>query len=736
MRLIYYKIDKKRRDTDMNKIISYILIITIIAGLSTGCGGQKTVENSFKFTEPLVGKVDISGATIGDIESDGISLDISADTFEADRTITLTPLGEYEPPSKDRAMLLSSPVKIDVDQDLKRFDAPISIKMSLSDEELKMLKQGDEIWGAYYNGSDWDFLKPSIVDVDKKYIAFETYHFSTYSKAQVKKDEIIDKFSQDKALEEWNAKNGNTAIDEETRSLIKDILVNKMGLGGNPTLEEDIVAAVLKEDAYINLLNDYAEGNVDSYSQTIALLAGEKIVDIISEYPESLAGDILSNVTEHASKIGTGVQMAAHLVNGEYTEAMKALSNEIIDSYPLTKMLKTAAEITERQIARWKDQELEAAYQVYKNGAESSVPWWGYNAEKGNFEEVWSQMKGLQTKVLSDAIADEAARMGVAPDQLGEKVLEGIRVKAKENLKKEFEERVLGEGEIEKIKNDNLKLIEVYKKANLLEKFRYGFTENTDLEQMLDRLFRLKARILKDTKSRMTNVDLPDKGEISAETIAILSQIWYTQPDGKEKYAEKLVELGYAEPAPDLLMTLKINGVAGLVDYTPELEYETLGYFMDTIPINSDGTISVDFSGGKTIKISDSLIFRIPSTGKTITLDSAQLRGKFDPARNEGSGTININWRFLEEAGSGIDYEKYDVKRSLTGEFRISEAYGEPNKSRGQLYLEIYGKAEWNQSYTGKSYDPEKQEYFLETSTSSYPVDGWGGTYSYEVVKP
>ena len=720
----------------MRKIISYILIIGIITGLSTGCGGQKTVKSSFNFTEPLIGKVDSSGAAIGDIESNGITLDISEEAFENSQTITLSPVDEYEIPDKNRAQLLSSPIKIDVDQESKRFNAPISVKMSLSTEEVEMIKDGNEIWGAYYNGSDWDFIKPSLVDTEQSFIAFETYHFSTYSKAQVEKDEIINKFSESNALEQWNARNGNTAIDEETKSLIKDILTNKMGLGGNPTLEEDIIAAVLKEDAYINLLNDYSEGNVDAYSQTIALLAGEKIVDIISEYPESVAGEMLSNVTEHASKIGTGVQMATHLVNGEYTEAMKALSNEIIDSYPLTKMLKTAAEITERQIARWKDQELEAAYQVYKNGAESNVPWWGYNAEKGNFEDVWSQMKGLQTKVLSDAIADEAARMGVAPDQLGEKVLEGIRAKAKDSLKKEFEERVLDESEIDKIKNENLKLIEVYRKANLLEKYRYGFTENTDLEQMLDRLFRLKARILKDTKSKMTNIDLPDKGEISAETIAILSQIWYTQPDGKEKYTEKLVELGYAEPAPDLLMTLKINGVAGIVDYTPELEYEAIGYFMDTIPINSDGTINVDFNGGKIIKIPDALIFSTPSPGKTLTLENAQIRGSFDAARNEGSGTLTINWRILEEAGSGIDYEKYDVKRSLTGDFRIAEAYGEPNKSRGHLYLEIYGKTEWNQSYTGKSYDPEKDEYFLETTTRSYPTDGWGGTYSYEIVKP
>lgn len=720
----------------MKKTFAVCLAFSWLISSLTGCSGYKPSEVSFGFTEPIIGQVGTSGAIIGDLTEDGISLNVSESAFDESRTIKLSEAAEYKSPDKSRGSLLSKPVVMEVDQDIKRFNAPILVKMKLTDDEISMIKDGSEIWGAYFNGQDWDFIKPVEISETDKYLAFETYHFSTYSKAQVEKNEIINKFAEDKALETWNSGTGNTAVDQETKSLIKDILKNKLGLGGNPTLEEDVIAAVLKEDAYINLLNDYAEGNVDSYSQTIALLAGEKIVDIISEYPETVAGEILSNVTEHASKIGTGVQMAAHLASGEYTEAMKALSNEIIDTYPLTKLFKTAAEITERQIARWKDQELEAAYQVFKNGAESNVPWWGYNAEKGDFEEVWRQMRGVQTKVLSDAITDEAARMGVSPDQLGEKVLEGIRVKAKESLRLEFEERIKGEEDIEKIKNENLKLIEVYKDANLLEKHRYGFNENTDLEQMLERLFRLKAKILKDTNSRMTNVDLPERGEISIDTIAILSQIWYTQPDGKDKYKEKLVELGYAEPAPDVLMTLKINGIAGKVDYTPEMEYEAIGYFMDIIPINSDGTINVDFAGGTQIKVPESLIITEVGSGKTLTLESAQLRGNYNAKENEGSGTIEIRWRFLEEAGSGIDYVKYDVKRSLIGDFRLEEAYGDPNKSRGQMYLEVNGRAEWDQSYTGKSYDPEKQEYFLETSTSSYPNDEWGGTYSYEVIKP
>jgi len=61
--------------------------------------------------------------------------------------------------------------------------------------------------------------------------------------------------------------------------------------------------------------------------------------------------------------------------------AAKALSTEIINTYPLGRMFNNAAEITEREIERWKSQEMEAAYQIYKKGTSSWLPW-GYNVEK------------------------------------------------------------------------------------------------------------------------------------------------------------------------------------------------------------------------------------------------------------------------------------------------------------------------------------------------------------------
>ncbi len=39
-------------------------------------------------------------------------------------------------------------------------------------------------------------------------------------------------------------------------------------------------------------------------------------------------------------------------------------------------------DIVDNQIQSWKSEEIEAAYQAYKNGASSKVPWWGYQVEK------------------------------------------------------------------------------------------------------------------------------------------------------------------------------------------------------------------------------------------------------------------------------------------------------------------------------------------------------------------
>lgn len=715
----------------MKRSIGILVIVSMILSFLIGCSGGSSSLSTFNIEQPIESKSDHSGGIIGSIDSNGIQLEILENALTTSQNIVLKKATDFQLPDKKEGVLLSEPVELSIDQEIKRFEAPIIIKMALTDEEVEGLENEDEIWGAYFNGSSWEYLKPTSRDLVNKVLTFETYHFSWFSKAKPTKDEILNNFAQQKAVEQWNNNNGNNVTKNETESLIKEILKNQLGIQDNPTLVEDILVETVKDDTYLSLLNDYAEGNVEGYAQSVAMMAGEKIVDIIKNYPENVSGQILEGVLEHSSKIGTGVQMATHLANGEYTNAMKALSEEIIGSYPLLSMFKTAAEITERQIARWKDQELEAAYQVYINGVESSVPFWGYSVEKGDFNSLWDQMRGIQTKVLSDAIKDHAARLGVSPDSLGEKVLENLREQAKNDLEEEFKKRLASEQDIERQKQENLKLIEAYSGANLLEKYRLGFTEDTDLELRLERLFKIKDMILRDTKSRVTNNDLPDKKEISASTIAILTTIWYTGEDGKEEYRQKLIELGYLEEEPETSLVFKYNGVSGSVDYTPEYEYEIIGYFLSDIPISPDGSFSQTFGSGKSLKLSESWLF---DSGVTVTLESGSIQGKVDLNSMRGSANVELKWKLVEETGSGIEYQKYDIKRSFKGEASIEPAYSEPNKSRDHVYFGYFGESVWDITYTGKEYDPEKQEYYLNTSTWTETNAEWGVVGSYEKI--
>lgn len=174
-----------------------------------------------------------------------------------------------------------------------------------------------------------------------------------------------------------------------------------MGLD-NKSLTQDIVETMMKENDYTNLMVSYNDGKIEEFSQNMALLAGKVICDVVTSNNNAKA--LLGKVTEHSSKIGAGINIATALANGDGETAAKELSREIINTFPLTKLLSTTAELTEQQINRWKSQELEAAYQVYLNGAESTIPWWGYQVQAGNFGEVWEQMRGLQTKILDEEI--------------------------------------------------------------------------------------------------------------------------------------------------------------------------------------------------------------------------------------------------------------------------------------------------------------------------------------------
>jgi hypothetical protein len=488
-------------------------------------------------------------ALAGDLKKHGIQLEILEGTFDQEVKLILSdPVSVPEFDNK-RAYQTGAPYKISIDQNTKRLNKPVTVTLKLTEQEVKRLKHPGDLWIGYYNGKRWDYFLPLEVNKENAFVKFETYHFSIFSKAEPTREERINDCAYKAAVNQW-AENDNGAVTRQaTEQMVNQIISKQLGLNIK-SLTQDIVEAIMKENDYTKLLVSYNDNKMDEFGQDLAVLAGKKIFEVVSS--ESNAKALLGAVTEHSSKIGAGIKIGVAIAEGDLEKAAKELSLEIINTFPLTKTFQTAAEITERQVNRWRDQELEAAYQVFVNGAESDIPFWGYQVEPGNFNEVWSQMRGLETKILDDAIKNYAATHNVDVSQLGQASLDQIREQTKENLRQEFLKRKAQEAKIDALKSENIKLLEEFEDANLLTEGRFGYTDNTSFDFRLERLLRIKDMILKDTKSRIGFSGVDEGGVISAKTVAGLIQLWYSSDNGKKKYREGLIKLGYVNDTKEV----------------------------------------------------------------------------------------------------------------------------------------------------------------------------------------
>ncbi|MBV1756877.1 MAG: hypothetical protein KMY55_03445 [Dethiosulfatibacter sp.] len=213
--------------------------------------------------------------------------------------------------------------------------------------------------------------------------------------------------------------------------------------------------------------------------------------------------------------------------------------------------------------------------------------------------------------------------------------------------------------------------------------------------------------------------------------------IYAPDADMEKDEPVKTIEFKVTPPAVEIeldeKLTLVFNGVAGQVDYIPEYEYEAIGWLLGTIEIGADGTINQTYGGGKSLKLKETWLLGKDGSGATITLTEATVQGNYDAVRQSGKGTLSVSWKFLEEGGTGLEYEKYDIKRTFNATFDIAPAYSGLNKSRGQIYIETIGPSVWDITYTGEMYDVEKQEHYIGSETFAEKNEDWGGTYAFEI---
>ena len=389
---------------------------------------------------------------------------------------------------------------------------------------------------GYYAGDQWNYAKPDEINLKKAYVKFKTYHFSSYAILDPKKRKLIDEFAQNKAIERYSKATNTPMI----KKAVQQVILSKLGIN-NKSFTQDVVESMMNESDFQKLAVSYNDNNKTQFNQDLAILAGKIIVEKVKDY--DIAGKtVLKGVTEHASKIGTGVNVAVALSNGDYKQAAKDISNEIINSYPLTKLFGEGARVIGNEINRWKNQGVNNAYEVYKTGADK----YGYDAVKaGNFEAVWDQMKGVSRQLIIEEKKRYAKQHHKKWDALSASERKKIEQKVKNSLRKSFEKRSKKEKEITKYKKEYKKLIDEFEASGLLTKGENAFPKSASMQLQLRRMFKMADMVLKDTHSEIGYITDTKLRLISRKEIAGLIKLWYSKPNGKEKYRKALVKRGF-----------------------------------------------------------------------------------------------------------------------------------------------------------------------------------------------
>ena len=320
-------------------------------------------------------------------------------------------------------------------------------------------------------------------------------------------------FAKNRATKEWNKNNKPTNI--LIKKMVKQILLKKLGIKSKG-MTQDIVESIMNENDYAKLVVSYNDNNMEQFGKDLAILAGKKIVKVVTK--DSNSKFVLGSLTKHASKVEAVIKMGIALKKGDLKGVAKELSNEIINSFPMTKFYREAAKVIKNKILSWKNEGVERAYRVFTNGSE-------FNSEAGNFDDLWNDMEAKPNGAAIIRQLRIDARKECMELYKDSSKCKNIEDKVKETLRKRFSERAKQDREIEKMTEQNMKYIEKCEKMLLLRKGFNGYGKNSTLDSRLEKLFKMKDIILKNPKNRdMNEFDITQR-----------IQKWYRKRESKKK---------------------------------------------------------------------------------------------------------------------------------------------------------------------------------------------------------
>lgn len=627
---------------------------------------EKTIPENIKGSS-----TDDEKLVLGDIGKNKVSFVVSKGSFDESSEVSLA--SPENVPDYNASIMepLGSPIDISAGEN-KRMNEKATVTFKFSEDELP---QGEEIYQvrvAYFDGKKWDYVKPTKVDEEAGLITFETYHFSLLGPVKVNDEtKITEDWIHSQALESVLRDKINDEVDN-VASQLTDMILGKMGVTDEGSRNK-VLNEILNSGSYKEIYDQYKKGDVNSANEKLALLAGEKIAENV---PDSVFSKALGDVVGSADDVAKVSQAAGYAAEGQYKEAAKIIGEQIADKFLITTAGKIAVEMVDYQIQSWKNSEVEAAYEAYKEGADGVF--WGYNVDPGDFNGVWLQMRGIRRQLELEMIKKENKHRDDADmPELTEKQEELMRSSLKEKYRKQFSERVKRDAEIKKAEDQLRILMKAFKDKGMFERDELG--SGVDFEQKMEVLNHFAKKMMRDTKkTEVLDKDVTLKeGAVAAKNIALGASIYFSKPDGKEKYKEYLQSNFGINPYPEL-EKLK-GGWNGTITITDVYISEELKQQAGDSESSEEGECDLDINPEELIGEVSEFSMNISPSGDNsgqITIGA----GEEDDKSSEFSyqnGTIKAP--FAEKGATGsisLDMKEGDNGYNASGLIKVSYAEG------------------------------------------------------------
>lgn len=489
--------------------------------------------------------------TLGDLKTNGVYIVLPKGTFDTDTAIELKTPDKVPNYIKSEMTPLGSPIEISAGDKPIRLNEKIKITMAYDPAIVPKDTEVKKIRVLYYDGTNWESIRPVSVDLGKSQVVFESYHFSFFGINKVDDEtKITEKWIKSAAFDKTLREAVNQKSDFLANQVV-DMMLKKMGISDEST-KGKILADILKDDGYADVVKAYAAGDVVGGGQKVAALCGSKIVELV---PESTLSTALGGVAGSAEDIAAAGKALGSLAAGQYKDAAKIIGEQIADKFLVVTAGKIAVQVMGAQIESWKNAEVEAAFQAYKNGANGAF--WGYNVDKKDFDAVWTQMKGASRQLEIEAIAYENhIREEAGMSTLTEKEEESVRATVKESYRSQFATRIEKDAEIKKNEENLRTMVAAFKKADFFSGALApaGLDKGLDYENTLNVLSHFMTKMMNDTN----RFDLSDKtgllvtGKLSLEDLVQGVRIYFSEPDGKKQYGQFLKDRFGINPFPKL----------------------------------------------------------------------------------------------------------------------------------------------------------------------------------------